>query len=772
MAHSNFTAKANEAVCLAIAQASALGYRHIGTEHLLVGMVSVGSGVAYAALTLRGVTVERITEKIIAESKGNQRTILSADDLTPRCLSVLRESVSISQKMGDACVGTQHLLLAVLADEECNAVKILRDMRIEPNVLALDVTQLAEYENKTNGSIQKTSKPAAKPNKNVKTQMLDKVSKDLTKLAMEGKLDPVIDRDPQIDRLMLVLSRRTKNNPCLVGDAGVGKTAIVEGLAQRIASGEVPPELIGKRVVSLDLTSLVAGTKYRGDFEERVKSIINEVTTAGDVFLFIDEIHSIVGIGAAEGAIDASNILKPQLARGELQIIGATTYSEYRSKIEKDSALERRFQKIEVPEPSEEQAINILKGLRKRYENHHHVKITDEAIEKAVRLSSRYIGARRLPDKAIDLIDEACAGLHIHAGVKNSEKLKDFTDISTEFDPVLKGRDIAELISLQTGLNVNEIDEDEREELKELEETLKRSIIGQDEAVSAVARAVIRSRTGIKDPSRPTGSFMFIGPTGVGKTELARALAREVFKSKDALIRLDMSEYMEKHSVSRLIGSPPGYVGYENGGILTEKVRQKPYSVVLFDEIEKAHADVLNILLQIMEEGELTDSSGRVCDFKNTIIVLTSNMGSQSAKGRIGFGESGTKHDKREEIAKKHADIMKPELINRLDEIITFSKLDDAGLFTIATKQLDMLKSRLKEKDIAFEYDESCVRYVIEKADCSNFGARSIRRVVEQDITDLIASEILVGNIKKNDSILCFSLEDKLGLTLTQKILV
>ena len=460
------------------------------------------------------------------------------------------------------------------------------------------------------------------------------------------------------------------------------------------------------------------------------------------------------------------------MARGELQIIGATTYSEYRSKIEKDSALERRFQKIEVPEPSEEQAINILKGLRKRYENHHHVKITDEAIEKAVRLSSRYIGARRLPDKAIDLIDEACAGLHIHAGVKNSEKLKDFTDISTEFDPVLKGRDIAELISLQTGLNVNEIDEDEREELKELEETLKRSIIGQDEAVSAVARAVIRSRTGIKDPSRPTGSFMFIGPTGVGKTELARALAREVFKSKDALIRLDMSEYMEKHSVSRLIGSPPGYVGYENGGILTEKVRQKPYSVVLFDEIEKAHADVLNILLQIMEEGELTDSSGRVCDFKNTIIVLTSNMGSQSAKGRIGFGESGTKHDKREEIAKKHADIMKPELINRLDEIITFSKLDDAGLFTIATKQLDMLKSRLKEKDIAFEYDESCVRYVIEKADCSNFGARSIRRVVEQDITDLIASEILVGNIKKNDSILCFSLEDKLGLTLTQKILV
>ncbi len=762
MFHNSFTAKANEAVCLAIAQASALGHRHIGTEHLLIGMLSVGSGVAYAALSMRGLTAERLTEHLVQSEGQDARTVLSADDLTPRCLAALRESVGFASRAGSESVGTQHLLLAILSDEASTATRLLEELGADPALLLQDIAELSEYEQKSRPA-PRSSKGGARTKSSSKTQTLDRYARDLTQRAREGKLDPVIGRDEEINRVIRILSRRTKNNPCLVGEAGVGKTAVVEGLAQRICAGTVPPELQDCRVVALDLTSVVAGTKYRGDFEERVKTILAEVTGAGNVLLFIDEIHNIVGVGAAEGAIDASNILKPSLARSEIQLIGATTFSEYRKKIEKDSALDRRFQKVEVPEPTQAQAVEILKGLRERYESHHHIRITDEAIEAAVELSARYLTQRRLPDKAIDLMDEAACALRM----QELDRRRDaFGPVSSCLcavpGPALLRCHISSLLASQTGVEIGDPDQSEREKLQSLEKRLSDRVIGQEEAVRAVSRVVRRGRIGLKDPHRPTGAFLFAGPTGVGKTEMARALAAELFGTQDSLIRLDMSEYMEKHSVSRMIGSPPGYVGHEEGGQLTDRIRRRPCSVVLLDEIEKAHPDVLNLLLQILEEGELTDACGQSCDFRNTILILTSNIGSQhQIAGTIGFLENTAKKEStRRKLSDSCREVLRPELINRLDDVIVFSPLSQEDLSHIAQNLISQLCERARSLGISLFCGEECVRWLVSQSDCARFGARDLRRTVETQIGDRLAEEFLADRIRPGDNVSVCTAED------------
>jgi len=743
MFHNRFTAKANEAVCLAIAQASALGHRQIGTGHLLIGIASVDAGAAGAALSMHGIHAGRLTEHLLLLEEQRPRTVLSADDLTPRCVAALREAVSIASRAGSETVGTQHILAALLSDRGSMAMRLLGELGADPAAILHDATELTDCGSKAAAPSDRQAKGTQRPRTAAKTPTLDRYAVDLTQKARMGKLDPVIGREEEIDRVIRILSRRTKNNPCLVGEAGVGKTAIVEGLAQRVAAGTVPPSLAERRVVQLDLTGVIAGTKYRGDFEERVRAILNEVAAAGNVILFIDELHNIVGIGAAEGAIDAANILKPQLARGSLQLIGATTYAEYRRRIERDAALDRRFRKVEVAEPKEERAIEILRGLRGRYEAHHRVRISDGAIEAAVRWSAQYLTAQRLPDKAIDLIDEAASALRLSHPQEESE-------------PILEKEHVAALLSAQIGIEAGDLGGQERALLQSLETRLSRQVIGQPQAVRAVSRIVCRARVGLRDPHRPTGAFLFVGPTGVGKTELARALARELFGGRDAFLRLDMSEYMEKHAAARLIGAPPGYVGYGEGGLLTDRVRRRPHALVLFDEVEKAHPDVLDLLLQILEEGELTDSSGIVCDFRSTVVILTSNLGSRGGAAEpIGFLREGETAAARQALLDRYREILRPELLNRLDEVVAFQKLDEPSLRRIAQDLIAQLGRRAGAVGVAAEFSPECTARVLAAADCAHFGARDLRRAVETELGDPLAQELLSGNIRAGDSVRC-----------------
>ena len=777
-----FTTKANEALNQAIGSAEQLGHTYVGSEHLLLGLLKIGTGVAAAVLNKNGITAENIEELIRANIGCGTVTRLSPDYFTPRAKRVIETAMAGCANMGKKYVGTEHLLIGILSEGDNYAIRFI-------NELGVDAASLT-------------------------TEALKASGRDLTADAKKGKIDPVIGREKEIERVIQILCRRTKNNPCLIGEPGVGKTAIVEGLAQKIASGDVPDILENKRVFTLDLTGMVAGTKYRGDFEERIKSVIDEVTKSGNIILFIDEVHTIIGAGSAEGSTDAANILKPALARGEFQLIGATTISEYRKNIEKDSALERRFQPVNVAEPSEEDAVLILKGLKDKYEAHHKVKITDAAIEAAVKLSARYISDRFLPDKAIDLIDEAASRVRLTASaapaelkeleekIANAEAEKDEAINSQEFERAAALRDsenklkdeykqakenwrresshsggevgeeeIAEIVSSWTGVPVAQLTEEESARLLRLEDELHRRIVGQDEAVTAVAKAIRRGRVGLKDPKRPIGSFIFLGPTGVGKTELCKALAEAMFGSENMMIRLDMSEYMEKHTVSRLVGSPPGYVGFEEGGQLTEKVRRNPYSVILFDEIEKAHPDVFNMLLQILEDGILTDSQGRRVDFKNTVIIMTSNVGARlitDKKVSFGFGdadESSDTKDVKEAVLGELRNTFRPEFLNRVDDIIVFSKLNKEQIAEIADKMLSGLKKRLEALNITLNFDEKVKYALAEKGFDPVYGARPLRREIQNKIEDALSEKILDSSVKNGDTVLCTEQNGKFEFT-------
>lgn len=815
-----FTQKANDSINLAIAQASALGHTYIGSEHLLLGLVCAEGSAASVALTTRGVNAQDITELLVRTVGRATQSVLNSDDITPCCKRIFESAVCTARDYHSQTVGTEHLLIALLREPQCSAVALLKELGLDCASLYKAMCEVAGAvgimgEKASRASQQKTTKQQPK------TQMLDKFSRDLTQMARERKLDPVIGRDSEIDRVIRILCRRGKNNPCLIGEAGVGKTAVVEGLAQRIVTGEVPFELGEKRVVSLDLTSVLAGTKYRGDFEERIKTIINEVISAGSIILFIDEIHNMMGIGAAEGAIDAANILKPQLARGELQVIGATTFEEYRKHIEKDSALERRFQSVIIKEPNEQQAVEILKGLRERYEMHHRIKIPDDALESAVRLSAKYIPDRFLPDKAIDLIDEAaacvklknitereCDDSDVVAKLKCARRRKEEALSCCDFELAANLRqqehelqnksiekhgkskcilavcpqDIANLISQSTGIDISSLTGEETERLISLEQRLGSMVIGQKEAVSAVSRAIRRGRVGLSDPNRPLGSFLFLGPTGVGKTELCRALSSILFGSSEAMLRLDMSEYMEKQSVAKLIGSPPGYVGYDDGGQLTERIRRKPYSVVLFDEVEKAHPDVLHVLLQLLEDGRLTDAHGRACSFKNAIIVMTSNIGARKITDRKSLGFAPIENLDSNTVIKKEVlselkKLFKPELLNRIDEVVVFNTLGKDELSIITKQLLDLVSEKMQQLNIETEFSSDVVDYIIRSGYDVDYGARPLRRKIQTAIEDLLAQELLYGKIASGDSILCRCRDDKIevcksSLTLAKDSLV
>ena len=795
-----FTSRANDALNKAITLAESFGHIYVGTEHLILGLVMIESGVAASVLNKNGATAERLSDIIRLKIGCGTPTKLSPDFFTPRAKRVIETAVHESGRNSKKYVGTEHLLLGLLADSDSCAIRLLSELGVDIAMLTNDVL-VSSGISPEDVSDSSTSHEKKADGKN---SVLTKFGTDLTKEAKEGKIDPVIGRETECERIIQILCRRTKNNPCLIGEPGVGKTAVVEGLAQKIAYGEVPEILKGKRIFSLSLTGMVAGTKYRGDFEERIKSVIDEVTKRKDVILFIDEVHTIIGAGSAEGATDAANILKPALARGEFQLIGATTISEYRKNIEKDSALERRFQPVTVTEPSEEDAIEILKGLRDKYEAHHKVKITDDAITSAVKLSSRYITDRFLPDKAIDLIDEAGSRVRLKSSCKpdsfkeleekivnisaekeeaialqnfetaallrdkeselkaelKTRKLK-WNEQSSNFCDVVDGEKIAEIVSLWTSIPVVRLNEEETSRLLRLEDELHNRIIGQDEAVKAVAKAIRRGRVGLKDPKRPIGSFIFSGPTGVGKTELSKALAQLLFGSEGMMIRLDMSEYMEKHTVSRLVGSPPGYVGFDEGGQLTEKVRRNPYSVVLFDEIEKAHPDVFNIMLQILDDGVLTDSQGRRVDFKNTVIIMTSNVGARQLtekKVSFGFGES-TKADDfnktKDLVLAELKKTFRPEFLNRVDDIIVFSKLSEEEIEKIAEKLLENLKGRLKNLNIGFSWDQSVTKALAKKGFDEVYGARPLRREIQNRIEDILSEKILEGAVKNGDNVFC-----------------
>ena len=790
-----FTDRAKTVLEIANDIAIELGHNYVGTEHLLYGLAKEGSGVASKVLESQNVTENIILEKIeeligIGENSENQIA-----GLTPRTKRVVENAYRQAKKLGSDFIGTEHLLIGIMREADSIAVRILLELNVNPQKLYNEILKsVNEYENTDDNG---TSGYKGSYNS---TQTLNQFGNDLTKTAREGKLDPVIGRKNEIERIIEILSRRTKNNPCLIGEPGVGKTAVVEGLAQKIVEGNVPNTLKNKRVVTLDISGMVAGAKYRGDFEERIKKALKEVKKAGDVILFIDEIHTIVGAGAAEGAIDAANILKPLLARGEVQIIGATTLNEYRKYIEKDSALERRFQPITVNEPTEEDSIEILKGLRDKYEAHHNVKITDDAIESAVKMSIRYITDRFLPDKAIDLIDEASSKARLKVYTepdklkkleekiekitqekedaikvqdfekaaelrdlqkKETQKLekerKDWEDKNIKSVKKVGKEDIEEVVSKWTGIPASQIGKDETERLKNLSQTLHKRVVGQNEAVEAVAKAIKRGRVGLKDPKRPTGSFLFLGPTGVGKTELSKALAESLFGDENAIIRVDMSEYMESHSTSKMIGSPPGYVGFDEAGGLTEKVRRKPYSVILFDEIEKAHPDVLNILLQILEDGRLTDSHGRTVDFKNTVIIMTSNIGARliTEKKLLGFSIDQDDKKEQEEYEKTKKEVLselkkslRPEFINRIDEIIVFHKLNKEEIRKIADLMINEVIKRLNEQDIEITVDKSLKEEIIKQGTDENYGARPLRRAIQTILEDKLAEEILDGNLK------------------------
>ena len=792
-----FTAKGNEALNQAINSAELLGHTYVGSEHLLLGLLRVGSGVAFTVLEKHGITADAVEELMRSQIGCGTRTRLSPDFFTPRAKQVLEIALSSKASSGKQFVGSEHILLGILGEGDNFAIRFLNDLGVDVANLTRELLEAVGMD------INPKSEKAAKTPKTDKTPTLSKYGRDLTEDAKNGKIDPVIGRFDEVQRVIQILCRRTKNNPCLVGEPGVGKTAIIEGLAQQIVDGNVPEILLNKRIFSLDLTGMVAGTKYRGDFEERIKAVIEEVLKSDDIIVFIDEIHTIIGAGSAEGSTDAANILKPSLARGEFQLIGATTLSEYRKNIEKDSALERRFQPVTVDEPSEEDSILILKGIRDKYEAHHKVSITDSAVVSAVKLSSRYISDRYLPDKAIDLIDEAASRVRLAAStvpekIKELEQRLNETEAEKEEaiasqvferaaalrDDIIKlknelqaekenwrkqtaqvngsvtEKEIAEIVSSWTGVPVSQLTEEESARLLRMEDELHARIVGQDEAVTAVAKAIRRGRVGLKDPKRPIGSFIFLGPTGVGKTELCKALAASMFGNENMMIRLDMSEYMEKHTVSRLVGSPPGYVGFEEGGQLTEKVRRNPYSVILFDEIEKAHPDVFNILLQILEDGILTDSQGRRVDFKNTVIIMTSNIGARLITDkRVSFGFSQGEDDGNKDIkASVLAELknaFRPEFINRVDDIIVFSKLTKPQIELIAEKMLENLTQRTKAINIDISFEPSVKSALAEIGFDAIYGARPLRREIQNKIEDALSEKILDGSIKTGDKVLC-----------------
>ncbi len=789
-----FTNKAKKVIEHADAISIELGHNYIGTEHILYGLSKEIDSIGAKVLNNKGITEEKIKNKI-EELLGKGNEIEGTLGFTPRSKKILENAFLEARRIGSDYIGTEHLLLAIIKEGDCIATRIILELNVDISKIYNEIAKVINEEE----SGQEIGKNVQKRGSFAITKTLEQFGEDLTVQAEEGKFDNIIGREKEIERIIQILSRRTKNNPCLIGEPGVGKTAIIEGLAEKIVCGEVPENLANKRIVSIDISGMVAGAKYRGDFEERIKKALNEVKKAGDVILFIDEIHTIVGAGAAEGAIDAANILKPLLARGSIQLIGATTIEEYRKYIEKDVALERRFSPINIEEPSKSQTIEIIKGIRDKYEAHHNVKITDEAINSAVELSVRYITDRFLPDKAIDLIDEAASQVRVKIFVEPDElklleekmdkikREKEEAILSQDFEKAAKMRDkereiqnlyedesnvwikrknkniievneenIAEIISKWTGIPIQKLTEDENDKLKHLEEKLHERVIGQDEAVEQLAKAIRRGRTGLKDPKRPIGSFLFLGPTGVGKTELSRALAEVLFDNENAIIRLDMSEYMEAHSVSKLIGSPPGYVGFDNGGQLTEKIRRKPYSIVLFDEIEKAHPDVMNILLQILEDGQLTDSQGRTVDFKNSIIIMTSNLGARHITERktLGFNAQADYKEYEEtkkEVIKELKRELRPEFINRIDEIIVFHKLSDENLKQIAQIMIKHLQERLKQQNYIVEIDESILEDVIKQGNDQNFGARPLRRAIQNLVEDRIAEEILKGNLKKEE---------------------
>lgn len=797
-----YTAKAKKALALAGRISRSLHHNYIGTEHLLLGLLREGSGVAACVLMSNGVEEDKLVqliEDLIAPS--SDVLIMDRDGYSPKTQKVLERAEAEAEHFHSDEIGTEHLLLAIIKEIDCAASRLLNTLGVSGQKLYIDIlVAMGEDASQYRDELQNAR--SGKKAKNA-TATLDSYSRDLTELARDGALDPVIGREDEIERVIQILSRRGKNNPCLIGEPGVGKTAIVEGLAQRIVSGVVPDTVAGKRLLTLDLSGMVAGSKYRGEFEERIKRVIAEVQQAGNIILFIDELHTIIGAGGAEGAIDASNILKPSLARGELQLIGATTIEEYRKYIEKDAALERRFQPVTVEEPTVEQAIEILQGLKSRYEEHHQVQITDDGVEAAVRLSQRYINDRYLPDKAIDLIDEAAARIRL-AACRTPQELLDqqqyskdmeraFVDAIADGDMelashymderakaeaicekekkrlersrnrkklVVDENQIAEVVSKWTKIPIRRLTEGEAERLRRLEKTLHKRVVGQEDAVSAVARAVRRGRVGLKDPNRPIGSFLFLGPTGVGKTEISKALAEAILGDEQAMIRVDMSEYMEKHSVSKMIGSPPGYVGFDEGGQLSEKVRRNPYSVILFDEIEKAHPDVFNILLQVLDDGRITDSQGRRIDFKNTIIIMTSNAGAQSivAPKKLGFASvDDEKHDyerMKSLVMEDVSRIFKPEFLNRIDETIVFRMLNKNDMKQIVTILSKTLIDRCKKQmDIKLVITEPAKTYIVDKAYDPKYGARPLRRMIQSKIEDELAEEILAGKVKKGDTV-------------------
>ena len=802
MRENKFTPRAEEALRLAQEAAEEMGHGYVGSEHLLLGLMREEEGIAHRVMTEYGLTDEMICSILQRTVGTGLAGAAPSQGLTPRAKSIVELAVSESIRTNCSYIGTEHLLMGILREGNNMALRVLRTVGVDPRKMYASVVK------KLNESPRTVTSGAATPNKEEgkKGKTLSEFTRDLNEAAREGKLDPVIGREQEVQRVIQILSRRTKNNPVLIGEPGVGKTAIAEGLAQRIVSADVPEELLDKKILSLDLSGMVAGTKYRGEFEERIKNTLAEVRQAGNVILFIDELHTIVGAGSAEGAVDAANIIKPALGRGEIRVIGATTLDEYRKYIEKDAALERRFQPVTVGEPTAETSVEILKGLRDKYEAHHKLTITDEAIEAAVMLSSRYINDRFLPDKAIDLMDEAASQVRMKAesaspdlksleekiaalhrekaeaiAAQDFEKAAQLRDIEKNYTEQVEierdkwhrqmqqnrgsvtADDIAAVVAGWTGIPVTRLTEDEGQRLLRLEDTLHERVVGQDEAVTAVAKAIRRGRVGLKDPKRPIGSFLFLGPTGVGKTELCKTLAEAMFGDENAMIRIDMSEYMEKHTVSRLIGSPPGYVGHEEGGQLTEKVRRKPYSVVLFDEIEKAHEDVWNILLQILEDGIVTDSQGRRVDFKNTVIVMTSNVGAKNITAadtaRLGFDGGEQENDEAKRFARIREAVMaelkrtfRPEFLNRIDETIVFRQLDEEDIRKIARRMLEVTGGRMAQQGITLQADDDAVAALAKDGFDAQYGARPLRRAIQNTVEDAVAELMLEGKLLSGDT--------------------
>lgn len=801
-----FTEKAQKVLIFAQEEAVRLRHNYIGTEHILLGLLREGEGLAAQILNSRGANLEDIRKRVVSAVGMGNVPVSQVIGYTPRTKNIMEISVNEARMLGHNYVGTEHLLLALIREGEGVAAQILKSLGIELSNILEDIIQQVSGDEKAG------FKQGMSGIKKGNTPNLEQYGRDLTEMAREGKLDPIIGREKETERVIQILSRRTKNNPVLIGDPGVGKTAIAEGLAQKIAEGNVPEILKDKRVITLDLSAMIAGSKYRGEFEERLKNVMNEIVENKNIILFIDEMHTIIGAGAAEGAIDASNILKPALARGEIQAIGATTIDEYRKHVEKDAALERRFQPVMVGEPTKEETLQILMGLRDKYEAHHKVKITDESLKAAVDLSDRYITDRFLPDKAIDLIDEAASRVRIKtftappdvkkleeelsslgkekaeainsqnfekaAEIRDKEQYlkkelqnvkKDWSEKANHQEPIVGEEEIAHITADWTGIPVTKLAQEESQRLLNLEEILHNRVIGQDEAVSAVSKAIKRARVGLKDPKRPVGSFIFLGPTGVGKTELSRALAEVLFGDENSMIRIDMSEYMEKHTVSRLIGSPPGYVGYDEGGQLTEKVRRKPYSVVLFDEIEKAHSDVFNVLLQILEDGRLTDGKGRTVDFKNTVIIMTSNVGADTIRKQKVMGFTSTSNEKEEVYERMKDNLLgelrksfRPEFLNRVDDVIVFHQLEEEHLKSIVGLMLKALIKRIEELDIRIEVTENTKELLVKKGFDPVYGARPLRRAIQKMLEDKLSEEMLAGRVKAGSKVVVDSDGEKL----------